>query len=246
MNPFKNGSIESVYVIHARKFADRAAYMKALLGRLEIPFEFIEPYDADQLDDAIQSRFLVPGSGLSPGEYSCSLKHFEAWRRIVARNQRLALVLEDDVVLTDNFIEKLGEIVAESAALAQPYTIQIGCANNMYVPRRSLVPGKLLYAAIEVRATDAYLIGAPAAQTRLAWLDHNKIHLTTDHLCNLMDRQSQTRIYWSEPTLVEQGSMNGLFPSTLEERRKNKPLWRQKARFAWQRLRKKYIYRIFR
>jgi hypothetical protein len=80
----------------------------------------------------------------------------------------------------------------------------------------------------------------------LAWLDHNKIHLPPDHLCTFIDGQNKTKIYWSDPTLVEQGSMNGLFPSALDGGRKTKPLWYLKARFWWSRLRKKYIYRFFR
>ncbi|HEV2694389.1 MAG TPA: glycosyltransferase family 25 protein [Verrucomicrobiae bacterium] len=246
MNPFKTGAIEAVYVIHARKFADRAAHMKRLLGRLEIPYEIIAPYDADMLDAATKNRFLSPANSHSDGENSCTLKHFEAWRRIAERNQRLVLILEDDVVVAENFIEELGEIVEEAQQLAPPYTIQIGCANNMYVPRKTLVPGKHLYLSGEVRATDAYLIGAETARRRLGWLDHNRIHLPPDHLCTFIDGQQKTPIYWSDPTLVEQGSMNGLFPSELDRRRKSRPLWYLKVRFWWQRLRKKYIYRLFR
>src|SRR5450756_417874 len=245
MNPFKNGTIEAVYVVHARKFTDRTAHMKAEMARFEIPFEFIEPFDADTLDEGMQKRFFAPDAGLSPGQKSCSLKHFEAMRRVADKNQRLALILEDDVMLAGNFIEELGKMVeeAEAGALTPPYTIQIGCANNMYVPRSSLVPGQRLYEAHEVRAADAYLIGAQAARIRVDWLEHNKIHLPPDHILTFIDREKHIRTYWSDPTLVEQGSMNGLFTSALDGGRKSKPLWYVKARFWWQRMRKKYIYR---
>ena len=245
-NPFKNGLIEAVYVIHARKFADRAAHMKKELARFDIPFEFIEPYDADTLDAGILSRFFAPDAVLSPGQKSASLKHFEAMRRVVEKKQQLALIFEDDVMLADNFIEEIGKIVEEAKGLDHPFTVQIGCANNMYVPQNRLVPGQRLYEAIEVRAADAYLINAKAARIRVDWLEHGKIHRAPDHILTHIDREKNVKIYWSEPTLVEQGSMNGLFPSVLEENRKTQPLWYMKLRFKWQRLRKKYIYRLFR
>jgi len=244
--PFQSGAIESVYVIHARKFTDRAAHMKREMARFEIPFEFIEPFDADTLDAGILERYFAPDARLSPGQKSASLKHFEAMRRVADKNQRLALIFEDDVMLAQNFIEELGKIVEEARGLAAPYTIQIGCANNMYVPRHLLVPGRRLYEAHEVRAADAYLIGAETARIRVDWLEHGKIHLPPDHILTFIDREKHIRTYWSEPTLVEQGSMNGLFNSVLEENRKAKPLWHLKFRFWWQRLRKKYIYRLFR
>ena len=244
-NPFKNGQIAAVFVIHARKYADRAAHMKKELARFDIPFEFIEPFDADMLDAAAQSRYLAPVTNLSLAQHSCTLKHFEAMRRIADRNCPLALVLEDDVLLADNFIEELGRIVTEAGRLAPPFTIQIGCANNMYVPKNKLVPGRRLYEAREVRAADAYLINAEAARKRVSWLDQNKIHLPPDHLHTFIDRAYDIKVYWSDPTLVEQGSMNGLFNSVLEDGRKSKPLWLMKLTFGWQRLRKKYIYRWF-
>ena len=245
MNPFKTGAIESVYVVHARKFTERAAHMKREMARFDIPFEFIEPFDADTLDAGIQDRYFVPDARLSTGQKSCSLKHFEAMRRVADKKQRLALILEDDVILADNFIEELGKIIEESKRLTPPYTIQIGCANNMYVPKHLLVAGQRLYEAHEVRAADAYLIGAEAARIRVDWLEQGKIHLPPDHILTYIDREKQIRTYWSDPTLVEQGSMNGLFPSALEENRKTRPLWYMKAVFWWQRLRKKYIYRLF-
>ena len=246
INPFKNGLIQAVYVIHARQFTVRAAHIKSELERFGIPFEFIETHDAATLTPEILRQHLAPESELLPAHVSCTLKHFEALRRIASDGHRLVLVLEDDVVLAENFCEELVKIAEEAGRLKPPYSIQLGCANNLYVPGRSRLPGKRLYEAGEVRATDAYLIGADAARLRLAWLEQNKIHLPTDHLFNLIDRQNKIRFFWSEPALTEQGSMNGLFSSELDARRKGRSLRYQKWKFWWQRLRRKYIYRFFR
>lgn len=245
-NPFADGTVQAVYVIHARKFTDRAAHMKSELGKRGIPFEFIEPFDADTLTDEMKARHFVPESKVPLGHMSCVLKHFEALRRIAEKNLRCALVFEDDVVLDENFNEVLAQILAEAKNFTPPYTLQVGCASNMYVPGKMLQPGKFLYPAAEVRAADAYLIDAQTARLRLDWFAKNRANHSIDHLFNVIDREEKIPIFWSHPTLAEQGSMTGLFASTIDQNKMKKAIWRIKLRFWWQRLRKKYIYRFFR
>jgi glycosyl transferase family 25 len=245
MNPFQKGLVDAVYVIHVAQFTDRAAHMKEQLSRFGIPFEFVLPFDADVLDQQILARYLIPGGRLVKPQLSCILKHMEAMRRIAARNQRLALVLEDDVILHENFNEELSAILEEAKSFSPPFTIQIGCANNMYVPKAQLQPGKRLYPAGQVRATDSYLINAEAARQRLEWLDNNQFDRPAGHLFNLVDNLKKIPIYWSDPTIVVQGSMNGAFRTAIDRGRENKPLWFLKGRFWWSRLRKKYFARFF-
>jgi glycosyl transferase, family 25 len=243
---FKNGQVEAVYVIHARQFADRATHVSSELKKFQIPFEFIESHDPDMISSETRSRYMAPGYRFSTGKFSCSLKHFEALRRIAAGGYRQALVLEDDVILDRNFTVELSKILEEARTLALPHTIQIGSGGNMFVPQRRLQPGKRLYETDQVRANEAYLIGAETARLRLDWLDRNQLHLSTDHTFNLIDREMGIRCYWSEPAIVVQGSMNGLFHSSLDAHRKTSPLWYLKLRFGRQRLWRKYISRLFR
>jgi glycosyl transferase family 25 len=161
------------------------------------------------------------------------------------RKQAKALVLEDDLVFDDNFVDWMHVFLKEAEPFAPGFTIQLGCANNMYVPGRELKKNQHLYLNKEVRATEAYLVDATAAQQRLAWILTNKINLPIDHFFNRCDSELKLPIYWSDPTLVEQGSMNGMFQTTIDSGRINKSAFRLKLKFAWQRLRKKYIYRWF-
>jgi glycosyl transferase, family 25 len=246
MRSFENRLVDAVYVIHARKFTERADYIKAHLEKFHIPFEFIEAHDVDAITPETRDRFMAKHYGAPLRKFSCTLKHCEAMRRIAAHGHRRSLILEDDVVLAANFNDELEKIVEEARPFNHPHTIQLGCANNMYVAGRLLKPGQRLYQADEVRATDSYLIGAEAARLRLAWIERNKISVTTGHLFNRIDHELGIRIYWAEPSIVEQGSMNGLFRSTLDIHRETKPLWYLRSRFWWQRLRKKYLYRIVR
>src|ERR1043166_1792436 len=163
MTSFPKNRGDAVYVIHVARFTHRAAHMKEHLGLFGIPFEFVLPYDADALEPQTLTHYLTPGGRLIARDLSCILKHMEAMRRVAANNHRLALVLEDDVILNENFNEKLTAIIEEAGTFQPPFTIQIGCANNMYVPKAQLQRGRRLYPANQVRATDSYLINAEAA-----------------------------------------------------------------------------------
>ena len=240
-----NDTISSTYVVHVRHFHDRAANIRRQLDGAGLPFEFVELYDADQIDETTRSRYWAEGSPLSVAQFSCVLKHIEAMRRIVERNEAFALVLEDDAILAERFCAKLSEFLTEARKFKGPYTIQIGCACNMYVRKNRLVPGRQLYLADEVRATDSYVITQEAARRRLDWLSRNKVSLTAGHLFNRIDREMGINIYWSEPTIVVQGTANGLFPTSIDVAQMGKPLWLIKCGFAWQYFRKRFVYPLF-
>lgn len=245
MNSFPTQRIQAVYVIHARKYVERGLHMRAHLAQFGIPFEIIELFDADQISEADLKRCVSPDSKLSPALVSSVFKHIEALRRMVANGVQRALIFEDDVVLHPQFNEHLNRFLDEADRFDHPHSIQIGCANNMFVPKRLLQPGQHLYPADQVRAADSFIINHEAARLRLAWLERNKFFQPADHLYNRTDREMGIRFYWSDPTIVEQGSMNGMFQSTLCDKRSRMQLWRMKWKFTLQRWRKKYIRRHF-
>ncbi|HEV2694396.1 MAG TPA: glycosyltransferase family 25 protein [Verrucomicrobiae bacterium] len=245
MNPFTSGAIGGVYVVHARKFTDRAEKMRAQLEKFGIPFEFIEPYDADVLDDAALKLFSDAGRPMSRGQKSCTLKHLEALRRIAADENRLGLVFEDDAILEDRFLDELGKVVEEAKSLPQPHSVYVGIGSNMFVPFRQLRPGRRLYEAKVSRCAEAYLIGAQAARLRLAWVEKNKMDRPIDHVYTQIDKELGIKMYWADPATVVQGSMNGYYFSTQAGGTQLATLWQFKLRFELQRLRRKYIYRFF-
>ncbi|HSY16778.1 MAG TPA: glycosyltransferase family 25 protein [Candidatus Acidoferrales bacterium] len=245
MNPFKNGMIGGVYVVHARRFTDRAVQMKAQLGKLDIPFEFIEPYDADVLDAGALELFSDSKRAMTRGQKSCTLKHLEALRKIVAGGYKYGLVFEDDAILDPQFLPELEKVVAEAQSINHPHAIYLGIGSNMFVPWRKLRRGRRLYEAEVSRCAEAYLIGAEAARIRLDWVEKHKMDRPVDHVFTQIDRETGIRMYWSNPATVVQGSMNGFYFSTQEGGTRLARLWQFKLRFELQRLRRKYIYRFF-
>jgi glycosyl transferase family 25 len=87
--------IPAVLVLNLARSADRRAFMERQAAELGLTFEFVEGVDALSLQD--------DGSILSRAEIACLRSHRAIWRRI-AEQGRAAIVLEDDVTLSADFI----------------------------------------------------------------------------------------------------------------------------------------------
>jgi len=234
--------LERIYLINVRSFTDRLAHAGAELARFGLSAEPVHEWDATDLTAEIESRFFSPGE-LSPGQKSCALKHVTALQRIVARGERHALVLEDDVVLADGFAEGLAAALAESSRHPQPQVIFIGCGGNFYTPRSLRKPGQRLYPASRGRFADSYVIGHDAARLRLDWIAQHRISLPIDNQFEVIDRETGITMLWLEAPVVEQGSKLGLFTTTLEAA---KPDWLQRVLFKLEKFRRKYVYQLWR
>ena len=234
--------LDGILIVNPRSYVERRRHVEAQLARLGLAGEFIHDWDADDLDPATEARYFV-GTELTRGQKSCTLKHVEALRRIVARGWSRALVLEDDVVLADGFVPAVAAGLAEAAAVAEPHVLFIGSGGNFYTPRSARRPGQRVYPASKGRFTDSYVLGAATARLRLQWIDAHQMHKPTDVTFDAIDRELGIRLLWLEPPVVEQGSKNGLFASELE---RQPPRAVQRLKFALEKLRRKYVYQLWR
>lgn len=234
--------LERIYLINVRSFTDRLAHTNAELARFGLSAEPVHEWDATDLTTEVESRFYN-SNALSPGQKSCGLKHVTALQRIVARGERYALVLEDDVVLSEGFAEGLAVTLAEAARHPQPQVIFIGCGGNFYTPRSQRKPGQRLYPARRGRFADSYIIGHDAARLRLDWIGKYRMSIPIDNQFEVIDREAGITMLWLEDPVVEQGSKLGLFTTTLEPA---KPGWLQRVLFKLERFRRKYVYQLWR
>ncbi len=106
------------WVINLDRAPERWASVSAQLQRLGLPFERLPAVDARaftpqqraQLDDATFRR--RHGMTPLPGELGCYLSHVEVMQRHLASGAEFALVLEDDVRLTDRLPAVLQGLMA--------------------------------------------------------------------------------------------------------------------------------------
>jgi hypothetical protein len=92
-----------IFVVSLARAADRRAAMTRHLTDLGLAFEITDAVDGRALDQAERDRMMDPALPLSPGDIGCYLSHMNIYERMIERDIRLALVMEDDAALNPAF-----------------------------------------------------------------------------------------------------------------------------------------------
>lgn len=212
-------------VCHVKNgYEDRERHIIREFGSRGVPVNFHLDHDIPDLDPA-----EVAAAPMTPGEYSLVQKHIAIWRDFLASDKPYCLVFEDDVFLATDFVPKLGLCIEELGSPTLRAAVYLGNGCNYYIAARNLVAGQHLYAAVTSRCTDSYLITRPTAEARLEWLSRNTPTRGIDHQINVIDAEKGIEILWFERPIVEQGTENGAFSSSLRSR--YRPRWFQ--RLVW-------------
>ncbi len=233
--------LAGIYVINVRAFTERKKHISAQLAKHQLTAEFILEWDRDDLTPDIIDRYFNENQ-LSPEQQSCALKHITALERISQSSSAYYLVLEDDAQLSDDFEQGLANALNESSQFPGAKVIFIGSGGNFYTPKSKRVKGQHLYPGSRGRFADSYIIDKQTAQLRLDWIKQHKVSAPIDNQFELIDKQTGIQMLWLEDPVVEQGSKTGTFNSTLEPA---PPAWLQKIDFTWEKLRRKYIYQLW-
>jgi len=234
--------IDGILIINPRDSIERRENVERQLRALGLTYEFIHTYDACDLDPAlVEKHFRVPYPNI--GNQSCAMKHLAAMRLVVERQWHRALILEDDVILGSDFIQGVRDAIAESSNIMRPLVVFIGSGGNFYTPKSMRVPGQRLYRAPKGRFTDSYILGAETASLRVQWIEQHGIAGAIDRHFDASDPKLGIEWYWLEDPVVEQGSKNGTFRSGIQSA---PPNFIQRIKFGWEKIRRKYIYQLWR
>lgn len=243
MNTAENKQLEHIYVLNVKKFHDRRIFMEKQLAQENLQAEFIFDWDADELTDAVINRYFSPDNSLSVAQKSCALKHITALEKVAASNSEFNLVLEDDALFGKDFSLGLQRALTQSGQFPGNKVIYIGSGGNFFTPKSQRKPEQYLYLGKRGRFADSYIIDNHTAQKRLDWIMKHKVTDPIDNQFEQIDRQLGIKIVWLEDPVVEQGSKNGLFDSALEPA---PPTWLQSLLFNFEKLKRKYIYQLWR
>lgn len=113
-----------LFVINLASSATRLEQVKQRLDELSVNFERFDAVDGraaphslfSRYDDNLRKRFRR--KEMSAGEKGCFASHFLLWQKCVELNEPI-VVLEDDVVIDDSFVEALD--IAEKIIHEIPY-----------------------------------------------------------------------------------------------------------------------------
>eukprot|EP00935_MAST-01C_sp_MAST-1C-sp1_P002679 g2679.t1 len=216
-----------VFVIHYTPLTDRKQALTKRFAELGIDAEWIEVMDGNALPagtmDRHFSRFRYINKSdqehmhfsverMLDSELSVALKHYHAFEQIVKRRIPRALVLEDDVMLRDDFREQLASYIDQvDEHQWDMLTIGAGlfgdCRDecqqrakgaNVYRKMASpRVPSHVLGYKNLFRSLDAYVLTLACATE----LHQHILPLTfpMDCMLNYVLKARDMKVYWSEP-----------------------------------------------
>lgn len=213
-----------IFVLHYSKLDERK---KSILLQFEkqniIDYEFIELFDKDTLRDEDKHLFIP---NFKPSMISLMLKHFYVYNEIAEKYPE-ALILEDDVILADNFTTILNNYLAQLPENYDMLFIGSGC--NLHIPSNKIIPNCNIYPKDKTplvylgnhcngisRCSDSYVISNKCAKLLCNYLLHlpYKINVPSDWWLNIADKHNNFNVYWAEPTIVSQGTQCGIYKSS--------------------------------
>ena len=220
--------ILKIFVLHYSKLTQRKQYIIQQFKLHGITdYEFIEKFDKDTITDDECPEFSSDYITKRRTELSLHLKHIYAYRVMVREKYDQVLIFEDDVILSNGFMNKLGVYMKQLPSEYDMLFIGDGC--NLHIPRNQLKPGKYIYEKClhetswggngAAKCTDSYIVHQRCAKKICDYIaatsSTKKIDKPADWWLNDVARELDLKMYWAEPTIVTQGSQNGIFQRSL-------------------------------
>lgn len=208
-----------IFVIHYKKLINRKLFILSQFKKYKTDYEFIE---IDR-DDLYNHNISIFQKNYNNCQIAISLSHFYAYKEISDKYDN-GLILEDDAILINNFTDILNKYMDQLPKNYDMLFIGDGC--NLHIEKNKLIPNqniyeKCLYPTLwggngASRCSDSYIISKKCANKLCEYINNlnYKIELPIDWWINVAARDNNFKVYWAEPTIVTQGTQNGLFKSS--------------------------------
>lgn len=217
-----NPQTMKIFIMHYTKLTNRKPHIIREFNKHNIHnYEFVEVFDKEDITETDTKLFV---ENKSSSNISLFMKHFHTYKEIADKYDH-ALIFEDDVILSDNFMETLSKYLTQLPEEYDMLFIGDGC--DLHIHPDMLVPEKYIYERGvhptqwggngASRCSDSYIINKKCAIKMTKYLSTLKTKISDcgiDWWLNNIARHYQFKVYWAEPTIVTQGSQNGLFSQT--------------------------------
>lgn len=239
-SPYPIVGLDQVFVLSVKSFSERIQHIESELSNHSIPFEFI--FDFDVPDITQRDLEIFAPSNMEIQHQSLVLKNIAVWKRM--RNEGLdrVLVLEDDALLSENFIEALKEILEAADNLDPGYLIFLGGADTK-LPKDFLnTPSTLVQR--RMTTADGYIIDRCIAGKRLDWLKKNTVTMPADGLMCKIDDDIGMPHFWPKISIIQQASCTGKFKTTLDGSRLKHGLFYIRLIYQWKKIKNQSVKRL--
>ena len=234
-----NEFVDKVYVLSVKTFTKRIAHIKSEMHKHAIDFQFIFNHDIPEIDPKTLVQLFSTSCTLTMAQKSLVLKHIDAWRDAAFNNYKRVLIFEDDVVLNKDFYVYFKRIIESTNQLKAGYLVFLG-GTDAKVPDHYLLSNETIV-ALPIATAEGYITDLTAIKRRLDWLQKNKTTLPADHLIRDIDKELNIANYWSRKSIVEQGSVTGIFGSELDSHRLKHSKLFNISRYHWNKFQRHYL-----
>jgi len=201
------------FVIHYDKLVNRKENILRQLYENNMEFEFIQSKPKDTLTYEDKKKFSI----ITDSEISLFLHHIICFQKLVEDTENdFCLVFEDDALFNSNFNSILQTYIPQLPEDWDMLYLGNGC--NLHISDDIVNNSSTnIFTRYSSRCTDSYLISKKCAKILLD--DFNDENFSTkypiDYHFNEMIKKYQLKIFWAEPTIVYQGSQNGIFDGSI-------------------------------
>lgn len=221
-------NVDKVYVMHYRPLTDRLEHIKTTMKAHNIEYSLFDMEPGDDLSyyfmndfEARKSKLAnfsgnMPKKDVKKSEISLAYKHLKALEDMVNNKINIALFLEDDAILCNDFSKIANNFLSRTPSDWDMIFPGNGCNLRIHpsLVNQSQVSYKKDHPA--TKCTDSYFIKLDAAKKLLTTI--KPFHIAIDWELNYQLKYHDFNVYWFEPFLVQQGSSgagSGVWPTTI-------------------------------
>ena len=240
-------NFDQLYICHYTPLKERYEYMNNQCKKYNIQEKllFITEYDREKLSE--NDTIYFDKNKLKMCEISLFLKHIKAMKNIIDSEKEYGIIMEDDVIFKDNFINNFNELTKTFPEtfdiiytgvfpFYKEYKKYSNCENPIF--KSNITIGNLHNMNnITVfpwtgnnKGTDFYIISKNACNKFILFIEKiknngNKIIHPIDHFMGLFFYHNGN-VYWGNQEITLHGSCcnyvpNGIFKNSMKEQRKH-------------------------
>jgi hypothetical protein len=200
-----NEIIQKIYVIHYNPLVKRKEFILNYFNNNGITnYEIRNKFQREDLTPELKEKYFKLNN-LNSAQLCITIEHIETYREIINTidENKWALILEDDSIFTDNFISNINKYMTNVPADAEYLDIS---------DYRKINSPNMWDRNMHTRTNCAYLINKKTCEKLLKTIIPFKYAI--DHELNTQFKLHNINVYWSNLSLIVQGSGNNSYKSS--------------------------------
>ena len=192
--------IDKIYIIHYPKLIERKQYLINYFKEHNITnYEFYEENTRDSITTEKMDKYLKRGSRMRIPHICITISHIEIYQKIIENNYKKCLILEDDAIFCDKFVEQFNLYMKSI-----PDDFELGFINSGCNLHANTIQNKIWYKEFRTRTCCGYIITNTTCNKLLKTIIPFRDAI--DHELNRQILINNIQTYWCEPVLINDGS----------------------------------------